>query len=268
MDFDEIADDLYGLAPGQFTASRDARAAEARAAGDRALAERIKKLRRPTVAAWLGNRLARERPQDIEGLIGLGGRLREAQAGLSGPELRRLSRRRGDAVAALVAQAKELGLAEGQSVSDAVLEEVTATLEAALADSEAAEALQRGRLSVALRYSGLGLEVAPSTRGVSSRRTRSDERGRAEPAPAGERRSARRAAERAKDDVARASASLGEAEDEYRVTRQRLEEAEAAVHALRAAETEAVQRVTRARKEHRSAAAALHRLERAAERLE
>ena len=268
MDFDDIADDLYGLAPGRFTASRDSRAGEARAAGDRALAERIKKLRRPTVSAWLGNRLARERPQDIEGLVGLGARLREAQAGLSGAELRRLSRRRGDAVAALVARAKDLALAEGQSVSDAVLEEVTATLEAALADPAAAEALQRGRLSVALHYSGLGLEVAPSAPGVSSRRTRPDERGRAAPAPAGGRRSAQRAAERATNDVARASASLGEAEDEHRAIRQRLEEAEAAVHALRAAEAEAVQRVTRARKEHRSTVAALHRLERAAERLE
>ena len=93
----------------------------------------------------------------------------EAQAGLSGTELRRLSRRRGDAVAALVAQANDLALAEGQSVSDAVLEEVTATVEAALADPAAAEALQRGRLSVALRYSGLGLEVAPTAPGVSSR---------------------------------------------------------------------------------------------------
>ena len=192
---------------------------------------------------------------------------REAQAGLSGAELRRLSRRRGDAVAALVARAKDLALAEGQSVSDAVLEEVTATLEAALADPAAAEALQRGRLGVALRYSGLGLEVAPSAPGVSSQRTRPDERGRAAPAPAGGRRSAQRRLN-ARPTMWRASASLGEAEDEHRAIRQRLEEAEAAVHALRAAEAEAVQRVTRARKEHRSTVAALHRLERAAERLE
>ena len=50
--------------------------------------------------------------------------------------------------------------------------------------------------------------------------------------------------------------------------RQRLEEAEATVHTLRAAEAEAAQQVTRARKEHRAALAALHKLERAAERLE
>ena len=68
--------------------------------------------------------------------------------------------------------------------------------------------------------------------------------------------------------MARTAASLEEAEDEHRATRRRVEEAEAAVHALRAAEAEAAQRVTRARKEHRSAVATQHRLERAAERLE
>ena len=268
MDFDDIADDLYGLAPERFTASRDAQAGEARAAGDRELAERIKKLRRPTVSAWLGNRLARDRTHDIEGLLGLGAKLRDAQADLSGDELRRLSHQRGDAVAALVVQAKGLARAEGQSVSDAILEEVNTTLEAALADQAAAEALRRGRLTVALRYSGLGFEVAQSTPPGSTRPTRPDARRQGGQALARERRSAQRAAERATDDVARTSATLGEAEDELLATRQRLEEAEAAVTSLRAAEAEAVQRVTSARKEHRSALATQHKLARAAERLE
>jgi hypothetical protein len=268
VDFDDIADDLYGLAPERFTASRDARVGEARAAGDRALAERIKKLRRPTVSAWLGNRLARDQAHDIEGLLGLGAELREAQAELSGDELRRLSRRRGDAVAALVAQARGLARAAGQSVSDAILEEVNATLEAALADPAAAEALRRGRLTVALRYSGLGFEVAQSTPPGSTRPTRTDAGGHGGQAPVRQRRSAQRAVERATDDVARATAALDEAEDELRASRQRLVNAEAAVTSLRAAEAEAVQRVTRARKEHRSALAAQHKLARAAERLE
>ena len=231
VDFDDIADDLYGPAPERFTASRDARAGEARAAGDRSLAERIKKLRRPTVPAWLGNRLARDRAHDIEDLIGLGAQLREAQAGLSGDELRRLSRRRGDVVAGLVAQAKGLALAEGRSVSDAVFDEVTATLEAALADPAGAEALRRGRLTVALHYSGSGLVVDPSPPAVSGRRTRTEARGRGGPAPAGRRRTAQRAAERATEEVARTAASLEEAEDEHRATGRRVEEAEAAVHA-------------------------------------
>jgi hypothetical protein len=268
VDFDDVADELYGLAPERFTASRDARAGEARAAGDRALAEQIKKLRRPTASAWLGNRLARDRAHDIGELVRLGAQLREAQAELSGDELRRLSRRRGDAVAGLVAQAKALARAEGQSASDAILEEVTATLEAALADPAAADALRRGRLTVALHYAGLGFEGPQSAPPVSTGQTRGAARGRDGQAPAGERRSAQRAAERATDDVARASATLAEAEDELRATRQRLEEAEGAVTSLRAAEAEAVQRVTRARKEHRSAEATQHKLTRAAARLE
>jgi hypothetical protein len=268
VDFDDIADDLYGLAPERFTASRDARVGEARAAGDRELAERIKRLRRPTVSAWLGNRLARDRAHEIEGLVRLGAELREAQAELSGDELRRLSRRRSDAVAALVAQARDLARAEGQSVSDAILEEVTATLEAALSDPDAAEALRRGRLTVALRYSGLGFGVPQSRPPGSTRSTRTEPSGQGVHAPARERRSAQRAAERATDDVARASATLEAAEDELRAARQCLEEAEAAVTSLRAAESEAVQRVSRARKEHRAAVATQHKLVRAVERLE
>jgi hypothetical protein len=268
VDFDDIADDLYGLAPERFTASRDARVGEARAAGDRELAERIKRLRRPTVSAWLGNRLARDRAHDIEGLVGLSAELREAQAELSGDELRRLSRRRGDAVAGLVAEARALARAEGQPASDAILEEVTATLEAALADPAAAETLQRGRLTVALRYSGLGFEGTQSAPPVRTRPARTAAGGQGGQAPARERRSAQRAAERATDDVARASATLEAAEDELRAARQCLEEAEAAVTSLRAAEAEAVQRVTRARKEQRAAVATQHKLARAVERLE
>ncbi len=229
--FDDVADELYGLAPERFTASRDERASEARAAGDRERAERIKKLRRPTVSAWLSNRLARDRAQDIQALIRLGRDIGAAQAGLSGDELRRLSRRRVDAVAALVTHAKELARTEGQAVSAAVLEEVTSTLEAALADRAAGEALQSGRLTGALRYSGLGLDVAPTAPAGSGRRTPTG--ARAGPAAAGERRSAQRAAERAATEVDRASAALEEAQEEQRMIRQRMEEAEATLQALR-----------------------------------
>ncbi|MGW4517724.1 hypothetical protein ACWEO4_38520 [Streptomyces sp. NPDC004393] len=51
MGWDAVADELYGLPPGEFTAVRDERAKAARAAGDRDLAERIRRMRRPTLAA-------------------------------------------------------------------------------------------------------------------------------------------------------------------------------------------------------------------------
>ncbi len=58
VDLDTVGTELYGLRPTEFTAARDAQAAAARRGGDRELAAAIKKLRRPTPAAWLVNLLA------------------------------------------------------------------------------------------------------------------------------------------------------------------------------------------------------------------
>ena len=57
------ADDLYRLAPEDFTAARDAAAKQARADGDRDGAAALKALRRPTVSAWLLNALVRTAPE-------------------------------------------------------------------------------------------------------------------------------------------------------------------------------------------------------------
>jgi hypothetical protein len=62
VDLESTLDELYALRPQEFTAARDARAAEARRAGDRELADRIRALRRPTLSAWAGNLLVRGSP--------------------------------------------------------------------------------------------------------------------------------------------------------------------------------------------------------------
>ncbi len=238
-----MADALYGLVPKEFTAARDARAKEARAAGERALAGRIAALRRPTVSAWLVNTLVRARPADVEALVALGAGLREAQAELSGADLRRLSGRRSEAVGELTREAEQLARSEGQPASAAALEEVTGTFEAALAGPEASAALREGRLTVALRYSGLGFGTAasPEATGTTSGR-----------------RAAADALSRARRDEARASASLQEAEQARRDLRERIRDAETELKDLREREAAAVRRVTEARREH-SAAQALER---------
>jgi hypothetical protein len=157
IDLDTVADELYGLAPSEFTPQRDARATAARRGGDRALAAEIKKLRRPTTAAWLANLLTRERGQQITDLLDLGAALRTAQAKLATEDLRRLSLERHRELAGLEGEARELADRYGQAVSDAAAHELAATLEAALADEEAADALRAGRLTTGLHYSGLGL---------------------------------------------------------------------------------------------------------------
>ncbi len=93
-DLAQVADELYALAPAEFRSARDERADQARAAGDRGLADAIKKLRRPTVSAWLVNQLARQAADQIEELLELGEQLRQAQQSMAADQLRQLSAQR------------------------------------------------------------------------------------------------------------------------------------------------------------------------------
>ncbi|MPZ00435.1 MAG: hypothetical protein GEU97_21125 [Actinophytocola sp.] len=147
MDFDAVADELYGVPREEFIRTRNARAAEAK---DRSLAARIKALRKPTLAAWLVNRLARERPDDLAELAALGQELRTAHEELAGGRLRELSVRRREAVDALTLATREIGRESGLGVSDTVTDQVHATLQAALAGGEAADLVTAGRLATPL----------------------------------------------------------------------------------------------------------------------
>lgn len=156
MDFETVADELYGLVPAGFTAARDARAAEARRDKDRDLAAALKALKRPSASAWLANVLVRRRPDEVDRLLSLAADLREAQDRLAGDQLRALSQQRHRVVAALVQEARRLGTEAGQAVSDGAARELQETLEAAMGDPAAAAALRNGRLTGALAYSGIG----------------------------------------------------------------------------------------------------------------
>ncbi|MGA4956639.1 hypothetical protein [Streptomyces lavendulocolor] len=146
MDLESVTEELYGLRPDRFTAARNARAAEARKAGDRALAEAVRSLRRPTLAAWVSNLLVRERPAEARSLAALGDGLRRAHRELDGERLRELSRKQHAVVAALARQARQLAADAGQPVGDDVQHEVEATLHAVLADPAAAGEWASGRL--------------------------------------------------------------------------------------------------------------------------
>ncbi len=152
----QVADELYALAPTEFRTARDERARQARAAGDADLAEAIKKLRRPTVSAWLVNLLVREDPGQVRELLELGESLREAQQALAADRLRDLSVQRRQLVGALTEEAQRLAADASQSLSAQVEREVQDTLEASLADSGIADAVGSGRLTRALSYAGLG----------------------------------------------------------------------------------------------------------------
>ncbi|MFH9347999.1 Ku protein [Kitasatospora sp. NPDC017646] len=147
---DEVAAALYAVPPSEFTAARDRAVAEARNAGDRQLAARIKALRRPTASAFAVNRLVRVHPEQVSALLELGVALRRAQGELAGAALRDLSARRHHLVAALTGQARDAAADAGVAVGEAQLREVERTLRAALADADAAAEFAAGSLSTAL----------------------------------------------------------------------------------------------------------------------
>jgi len=158
----QVADELYALAPTEFRTARDERARQARVDGDADLAEAVKKLRRPTVSAWLVNLLVREAPGQVGELLELGESLREAQQALDGDRLRDLSAQRRRLVTAATQEAKQLAAQAGQAVSAQVEREVQDTLEAALAGPAIADAVRSGRLTRALAYAGLGEGIGES----------------------------------------------------------------------------------------------------------
>ncbi|MGW0039914.1 hypothetical protein [Gordonia sp. NPDC003376] len=150
------ADELYGLAPADFTARRNVLAGLVRRAGDRALAEQITGLRRPTVSAWLLNQWVRRHPDGVTDLTDLGGELREAQRRGAAQGVRALSARRREVVTAAAIAVGRIADDLGVSVSAGAEREIVQTLRAAMADADVAEGLARGRLAVATEYSGFG----------------------------------------------------------------------------------------------------------------
>jgi hypothetical protein len=156
VDLTDVADELYAVPPEEFTAARTAARDRARADGDKELAKAIAALPKPTTAAWVGNLLARRKPDEVGQLVELGELLRQAQANLSGEQLRELGRQRNQVVAALTRQARALAHQEGYDVSTSVAEQVEETLRAAIADRDAGAALREGRLTSSLRYTGIG----------------------------------------------------------------------------------------------------------------
>jgi hypothetical protein len=145
--------ELYALPPEQFTAARDEAARQAKADGDPDAAKALKALRRPSVAAWLVNRLAADQADLLEQLLALGPALAQAQAGGHVDQLRALGQQRRQLVEAVADAA--VGVS-GRGVGTAVRDEVVGTLEAALADPASGQAVRSGRLVRALSYAGFG----------------------------------------------------------------------------------------------------------------
>jgi hypothetical protein len=238
-----IADELYGIPPTEFIAARDARVRDE--AGDKELAARIQGLRRPAPVAWVTNLLVRERRDELDELLELGVALREAQSSLDREAITRLAKERRVRVQALARAGAQLADEAGHRVAPAVLDAVATTLDAGLADPEAAEAIRTGRLLRGLET--IGFEPVDLAEAIAAPEagSRAAEK-RAAPAKpklhavddadaelVRARTRADAAIERAEQDAGEAAADLDRLEDELRTARKALAAAEREAESLR-----------------------------------
>jgi hypothetical protein len=166
-------DRVYGLPLKDFTAARDELAKRLRQEGERQLADEVKRLRKPPVAVWVVNQLARERELDVQRLLKAGESLAKAQAGTTeDTRAAFLAARRDEqhALEVLAKAARETMKREG--LGTAALDRVTQTLRAASLTKEAREQLKRGRLTEELEppgFEALASMPAPARRGKRRR---------------------------------------------------------------------------------------------------
>lgn len=141
---EQIADRLYGLPSAEFTKARNEAASGLRSAGQRAAADLVKALAKPTAAAAAVNRLVREHRGDVAAFLRAAAALRDAQFAGKG-DLAAATRQERDELERLVVTGGEA---------------VRQTLLAAAADDDAARRLLEARLVRELELQGFGTLLA------------------------------------------------------------------------------------------------------------
>ena len=251
----DIGDELYALAPQAFTAARDGYIAEAKEAGNRALAADLAALKRPSVAAGLVNLVALRQPDSVERLIQLGQTIREAQGNVTPQQLRDLSARRRKELDDVVSLAQSLAAERGDAApTRAALTEVESTFAAAMADDGSARVVRDGRAIKALSYSGFGeaagdaavfgtaapaTKARPATQAVTGRPTSQPSGHDDHPSRADAKAAARREAEEA---AARAEAEQAQRRE---AARERVDAAREVLSLTTAAHTDSESEVQR-----------------------
>jgi hypothetical protein len=141
-------DGLYGLPLPEFTPARDRLAAQLREDGDREAAAEVKKLRRPTLSAWVINQLVRLHRPEVKDVLAVGEEVRAAQRKApSAGALREITVRRRRVIDRTLDLAEGLLAKAGHATGRSTLDAVADTMMAATVDEEAAEAVRVGHLA-------------------------------------------------------------------------------------------------------------------------
>ena len=237
MTLEDAIGHLYGVDLDDFAAERTRLAKELRSAGQKDDAAAVAKLRKPTVAAWVLNQLARRNAREIDLLLHAGHRLRTSQAGVVRGGTReayeQARQAEADALRHLGREAEALLRSERGGATDATVVQIVNGLRAAAVSDEGRERLARGTfVRPPEEPSGFGLlgELVGDL-------------------PAARPAKARRRGDARREEARRAKAELREARSRLRDAEAALEEAQGAARAAERAVSEAAARADAARAE-------------------
>jgi len=261
MDLDEALDRLYAAPLESFTSTRNELAKELGADGPK-----VKSLRKPNLAAWAVNQLARKHADELEKLFDATQRLRLAQrrvlSGGKASPLREATDERGRLVNELTKRAAAILSESGHAAAQATLTGVSSSLRAVAGDEEGAELVRKGRLTRELQAES----VVSVDHGAGLTLVEGDgEPDADEEAPDREHavRAARAAVNEARDRVQQARKAVREADTDVAERTREADDAERAAKAAREA-AEFARRASEARRaEAEEAAKALEAAERA-----
>jgi hypothetical protein len=219
QDLDTAVAELYRLPLDEFTGARNDLVKRLRGDDDRAEADRVKALAKPTAAAWIVNRLSQDARADLKKLLSAGERMRKAS---TATKLRAESATEREAIARLLGRVEEVAGPQ----SAATTERVRETLHAAAGDPEVGALVGAGRLTKEQRLVGFGGAALTPDDGVEAPQPRAEQRARRREREAAEREreQAEKAHQRAVADAQQAQADLKGAEKRLQQARKREQE--------------------------------------------
>jgi hypothetical protein len=217
-------------------------------AGQAEAAAEVKELAKPSIPVWTANQLARREPGELRALLRSAEELRKAQEkALAGKGVADLQKRLDEqrrAVRALANLGRDILAEEGRSVSDAIVERIAKTLDAAALDEGSRFLLRAGRLTEEVEPLGFDALAGMSVTPAKGRRAAAKPKPKAGAVPEARRRlqeAQREARELAREathaerEADRAESTAAKARSSAREARERADAAEAAVAEAQAA---------------------------------
>jgi len=264
VDLPPEATALLAVPPARFAAEREALARALAGRGDPA-APAVRKLRRPVGLAWVLNRLTRDHPREVRGLLEAGDRLRAGQrravSGAGAGALRDADAAVRERARSLRLEAERLLAAAGRPAAAATLARIELLLRVA-ASGPAREALAAGTLAREPEVGDAGLSGLTILAGGTAPAAATQQQA----APTARRREApKRAAEDAREVARRKSEharTVAAAHAEAARARSRAEKAERTAARAEEAAREARERAAQARTEANRATARALEVER------